>query len=200
MLCCVAVFWVIWLICHRARGHVQSWIIRRLSSLSLLSQSLLLSVDRPPSHRLDYKNFIIFCTFWTYASCIRTWNITSNLTRIFKMVVIFHFFLFCRNIEKGRSWWPIFFHLWTFFSWHRCDMWKLHHDVLPLDVSIVMENYTTISSWACSWGCSQSCSCLPTSIVMEQYIVICSWGCSHACSCLHKYKAWLQAWLQITFI
>ena len=54
-----------------------------------------------------------------------------------------------------------------------CDMWKLHHDVLPLDVSIVMENYTTISSWACSWGCSQSCRLFTYKYcVMEQYIVI----------------------------
>ena len=37
-------------------------------------------------------------------------------------------------------------------------MWKIHHDVLPLDVGIVMEKYTVICSQACSQGFSQACS------------------------------------------
>ena len=55
------------------------------------------------------------------------------------------------------------------------------HDVLPLDVGIVMEKNTVI--------CSQI-----TSIVMEWYTAI----CSHACSHLNKWlQARLQAWLWI---
>ena len=87
------------------------------------------------------------------------------------------------------SWVPMIFCHYMLVLW-----WKTSW-VFPLDVSIVMEKYTAICSWACSWGYSHACSHLHTSTVMEQHTATCSWACSHSCSHLHKYK-WLQEWLQ----